>query len=227
MRFFFAGNAANGDDKNLDDYIYTNSATTESATSNVTVVLADPQLAGQTLNAGAVQRVNWNLTGLSNIEFIEARYSTDDGATFPITHLAHTTQNANSTGFDWTVPNVNSSTVRLRVQVSTKTGTAVTTLSGRFAIQSSGNPPPPGRAMITSAEVTGKKLRVYGVNFPEGAVVFMNGEKQKTAPGEPPTEALVCKKAGKWITPGTTVSLTIKLADGSFSEEYFYTRPQE
>ena len=224
VRFFFSGNAANGDGTNQGDYIYTRVDYTQSATSNVTVALAEPLLSGQTLNAGAVQRINWNVTGASNVALIEARYSTDDGDTFPITQLAFSTQSAAATGFDWTVPNVTSSTVKLRVQVSTKTGLPVEVFSGSFAIQGDGNPPT-NRPTVNRVELTGKKLRLYGFNFQEGAKVFMNGEKQKTANGEIITEQLVCKKAGNWIVPGTTVSLVVKNPDGSQSDEVLFTRP--
>lgn len=228
VRFFVSGNAANGDGTNQGDHIYTNSALAESATSNVSVALADPQLSGQTFNAGAVQRVNWNLTGLANIDLIEVRYSTDDGATFPITNLAFATEDANVTGFDWTLPNVNSATVRLRVQVSTKAGTAVTTTSGRFTIQGEGAPPPSNLPTITRVEITGKKLRIFGINFQMGAQIYLNGDKQKkTVNGEPPSEALIAKKAGKFIAPDTVVTLVVENPDGSKSEDYIYHRPPQ
>jgi hypothetical protein len=225
VRFFVAGNAANGNGTNQGDYIYTNSAISDSASTQVTVSLADPQLSGQTLSAGFVQRVNWNLTGLSNIDLIEVRYSTDDGATFPISNLAFTSQNSSTTGFDWTVPNITSSTVKLRVQVSTKVGTAVTAITGRFSIQSGSTPPPPtGQPTITKVEASGKHLWVYGNNFQDGAVVEMNGADIKTATVD--AQSLKCKKAAKQIAVGQTVTVVVRNPDSSKSEEVFFTKTE-
>jgi hypothetical protein len=81
------------------------------------------------------------------------------------------------------------------------------------------------KPVILSARLSGKKLFVTGRNFAEGAVILMNGEKQKTLIDEEnPTTVLIGKKAGKKIAPGQTVLLQIRLADGTLSEEFSFTK---
>src|SRR4029078_8840103 len=78
VRFFFAGNATNNSGvQDDDDFIYTNSASIDSTTSLVTLSL-QTDFEGQTLQGGSVFRIDWATTGASNIDNIEARYSTDD-----------------------------------------------------------------------------------------------------------------------------------------------------
>jgi hypothetical protein len=221
--FYAAGNAANGDGTNQNDYIYTNRATSESTTSNVTLALVtDP--VSQTLAAGSQFLIDWDATGLSNVESYELRYSTDDGATFPITNLIFSTGDENVTQHTWTVPDKPTSQARIRIQASTKSGSAVEVRSGRFTITGSGG----GEQeipVITSVERDGKKLFVNGANFQEGAKVYMNGEKQKTVnEDENPAGRLKCKKAGKKIAPGQTVTLVVKNPDDTESVEFLYTR---
>jgi hypothetical protein len=79
---------------------------------------------------------------------------------------------------------------------------------------------------ITGASISGKALYVEGQNFDEGAKVYLNDEKQKTA-NETSTTLLRCKKAGKQIERGTTVRLKVRNSDGTESAEFFYTRPAE
>lgn len=79
---------------------------------------------------------------------------------------------------------------------------------------------------ITGASVSGKALFVEGQNFDEGAKVFLNDEKQKTA-NETSNTLLRCKKAGKQIEPGATVRLKVHNSDGTESAEFSYTRPVE
>jgi N-acetylneuraminic acid mutarotase len=77
---------------------------------------------------------------------------------------------------------------------------------------------------ITGASVSGKTLFVEGQNFDEGAKVYLNDEKQKTA-NETATTMLRCKKAGRLIERGATVRLKVRNADGTESAEFTYTRP--
>ncbi len=222
VTFYVAGNAANNNGTNQGDYIYTNRALTESATSNVTVALVSNP-GDQTLAAGSQYLIDWTATGLSNVDSYEVRYSTDDGATFPITNLIFATTDANTTQFNWTVPNTPTSQGRLRVQASTKAGAAVEVRSGRFTISGTGGPQIPA---ITGAEVIGKHLYVYGSNFKDGADVDMNGADQKTSnDAENPTGKLKCKKAGKKINPGQTVTLVVRNPDGTQSASFLYQRP--
>jgi uncharacterized delta-60 repeat protein len=80
---------------------------------------------------------------------------------------------------------------------------------------------------ITGAEVSGKKLYVYGKNFDSGAEVWMNGEMQKKTRNDDlsPTTMLIAKKTGKKIAPGETVTLQVRNSDGALSEEFTFMRP--
>ncbi|HXF39527.1 MAG TPA: SBBP repeat-containing protein [Blastocatellia bacterium] len=67
----------------------------------------------------------------------------------------------------------------------------------------------------------GKKLFVTGQNFDDGAKVYINGEKQKSANDETsPSTSLIAKKAGKLIQPGDKV--TVHNSDGTVSNEFTY-----
>jgi hypothetical protein len=80
---------------------------------------------------------------------------------------------------------------------------------------------------IAGAWVSGKKLFVAGFNFDAGAKIYLNDEKQKTANDEPnSTTMLIGKKAGKNISRGQTVSLTVKNADGAVSEPFSFRRAE-
>jgi hypothetical protein len=222
VRFFVAGNATNNSGvQDDDDYIYINSASTDSPTSAVTLSL-ESDLDGQTLQGGSVFRVNWATTGPSNIDNIEVRYSTDDGATFPISNLVFSTTDASVTGTDWTVPNVSTTHAVLRVKVGKKSGDSVEVLSDAFAITGDGSAAIP---RIFSASLSGKKLFITGENFQQGAKVEMNGESQKTNNEEDFSHTLRCKKAGKKITPGVPVTLVVRNPDGARSAPFEFTRP--
>ncbi len=222
VRFFVAGNAANNDGQQGGDSIYLNSYLSDPRAAIPVTIALTSQLDGLTLTAGSMQRINWNATGLANITLIEVRYSTDDGATFPITNLVFSTTNANLTGFDWTVPNTPTTQGRIRVQASNGQGGATESRSGRFTIQGGG--PITNNPVITSVTLKGPKLFVNGSNFQEGAIVEMNGEDQKTATWDPPTFALRCKKAGNKIAVGATVNLVVRNPDGTRSNGMLFTR---
>jgi len=224
VRFWFAGNAANGDGTNQGDYIYTNSASSDSPTSAVTVSLQS-QPGGMTLSAGSHFSIQWTVTGQSNIDNIELRYSTDDGATFPISNLIVSTTDAATTSFDWTVPNTPTTHGIIRILVGKKSGDAVETRSGVFTITGDGSVTLPE---ITGAQANAKKLFVFGHNFEMGAVVEVNGNEQGTLNDEnDPTGFLRCKKAAKKIAPGSTAILTVRNPDGSVSEPFSFSRPPE
>lgn len=225
VRFYASGNAANGNGNNDGDFIYTTNAFTESETSNVTVAFAGTPVDGQTLNAGSVFRINWETTGKSNISSIELRYSTDDGATFPINNQIVNITDSNATSFDWTVPNVSSTTARLRIQVSTKGFSAIQKVSGKFALQ--GNVNPGSAPVITLAKFKGNKLDVFGTNFEIGSLIVVNDKEFATVNLEPPTEALRSKKAGKKTAAGATVEVKVKNLNGQFSNAVEVTKPLE
>jgi hypothetical protein len=223
VRFFVAGNAANGDGLSTGDSIYLNSYLSDPRAAIPVTIALTSELEGLTLNAGAVQRINWNATGLGNITLIEARYSTDDGATFPFTNFINSTQDpANVTGFDWIVPNTPTTQARIRVQASNGQGGVTESRSGRFTIQGGG--PITNNPVITSVRLKGAKLFVNGSNFQEGAIVEMNGADQKTATWDPPGQSLRCKKAGNKIEVGATVNLVVRNPDGTRSNGMLFTR---
>jgi hypothetical protein len=79
---------------------------------------------------------------------------------------------------------------------------------------------------IVSAGINGKKLLVLGLNFGEGAKVYLDGEKQKTTNDDStPTNLLIAKKAGKKIERGQVVVLTVRNPDGIESEPFSFRRP--
>ena len=221
--FWFAGNAANADGTNQGDYIYTKHVSSDSATSFVSVSLQS-QPGGLTLQAGSHFTIDWNVTGVSNIDNIEVRYSTDDGTTFPISNLLLFTNNPEITIYDWTVPNTPTAHAVIRVLVGKKSGDAVQTLSGVFTISGNGIATLP---KISSASVSGKKLLVFGESFQMGAIVLLNGDEQGTLNDDDFSHVLRCKKAGKKIVPGTTVSLRVRNPDGTLSDPFSFTRPLE
>lgn len=222
VRFWFAGNAANGDREIFGDYIYTSSASSDSPTSVVTVDLqSEPE--GMVLPAGSHYTINWIVTGLSNIDNIELRYSTDEGATFPITNLILSTTNPETTSYDWTVPNKPSTHAMIRILVGKKSGDAVQALSGVFTITGDGSAALPE---ISSATAGFKKLFVYGQNFAMGAVVEVNGTEVGTVnDGDDPSHFLRCKKGAKKIAPGSTGTIVVRNPDGTVSQPFSVTRP--
>ena len=224
VRFWFAGNAANGDGTNQGDYIYTSSASSDSPTSVVTVDL-ETDFEGLVLAAGSLQTINWSLSGLSNVDNIELRYSTDDGATFPITNQILATTNAETTSYDWTVPNKPSTHAIVRIMIGKKSGDAVQDLSDVFTITGDGTAVLPE---IQSITIKGKKLFVFGENFTMGSIVELDGNEVGTVNDEEdPLHFLRCKKGGKKIAPGATVTLTVLNPDGTRSAPFNYTRPLE
>jgi uncharacterized repeat protein (TIGR01451 family) len=80
---------------------------------------------------------------------------------------------------------------------------------------------------INRASVSGKKLLVFGNNFPEDSVVLLNNEPQKTKnDSSSPNTLLKAKKAGKKIKRGATVLLQVVAPDGRVSNLFSFTRPQ-
>jgi len=75
---------------------------------------------------------------------------------------------------------------------------------------------------IITASVSGKKLIVVGEKFEIGAVILINGEKQKTRNDDQnPQTTLIGKKAGKKIKPGD--KLQVRNPDGKISEEFIFS----
>ncbi len=224
VRFYVAGNAANNNGQQTGDNIYTTNTVSDPNFVPVTLSLAT-QLDNQVLVGGSVFRINYNVTGQANLDNVEIRYSTDDGATFPIANLVATITDPNVTGYDWTVPNIATTTARLRIQATPRTGATVEVRSGRFTIQTGSVPT--NRPVVTGITQNGKKVTVTGRNFQDGAVIEINGNEFATTNSDPPSEVLKSKKAGKKIKPGQTVEITVRNPDGQRSDALIYTRPDE
>jgi hypothetical protein len=225
VRFYVAGNATNNSGvQDDDDWIYTTSLLVDSPTTVVTVALDTPP-DGLTLDPGSVFTIGWSTTNPANIDNQEVRYSTDDGATFPITNQVFFTTDTSVTGLQWTVPDTPTTLARLRIRIGKKSGDAVEVVSDVFTIAGVGGVPPAPR--ITAVEQSGKKLYITGENFQEGAKVEMNGEDQKTTNQEDFSHNLKCKKAGKKIDPGEEVTLVVRNPDGARSDPFLYRRPLE
>ena len=177
------------------------------------------------LPAGSIHTINWAVTGPSNIDNIELRYSTDDGATFPISNLIVSTTNPATTSYDWTVPNTPSTHAFIRIMVGKKSGDAVQALSGVFTITGNGSAVLPE---ITGATANAKKLFVLGQNFAMGAVVEVNGNEVATLnDDDDPSHFLRCKKGAKKIAPGSTATLVVRNPNGAVSAPFSVTKPLE
>jgi hypothetical protein len=75
---------------------------------------------------------------------------------------------------------------------------------------------------ITACSIKGKKLFVCGDGFDEGAVILLNGEKQKTAnDSENPTTLLIAKKSGKKVSLDD--KLRVQNSDGTLSQEFTFS----
>jgi hypothetical protein len=236
VRFYVAGNAANGNEENDGDFIYTTFASADSPSSIVTLEL-ESSPGGQMLESGTTFNINWSVTGADYIDNIELRYSTDDGATFPITNQIFFTTDPSVNSYEWTLPNVATERARVRITVGKKSGTAITPIiSERFTIIATGGGGTPAVPEILNVSISGKKLRVNGANFKDGATLYMCGGcempvtdgsrvKKVSFSEEPPATTLTAKKAGKEIAPGSTVTLQVQNPDGSLSAPFSYTRP--
>jgi hypothetical protein len=236
VTFYAAGNAANDDGTNQNDYIYTTRASVDSPSSHVTLEF-ESQPTGQALAPGSLYTIDWRATGASNIDNIEIRYTSNDGDDgYPRANLILFTTDPNVSSYDWTIPDVDAPEARIRIQIGKKDGSAVEIISGLFAISGSGGSQP--RPVITNASVSGKKLFVSGQNFADGAQVYIcdacdtpssEGKKAKKIKNDSdnPDTLLVSKKAGKSISPGSSVRLQVKNPDGSLSEVFTFTRSLE
>jgi len=215
------GNAANDDGTDQGDYIYTNGVTIESPSTLVTLgLVSNPQ--GTTLDAGSTYTISWSATNSNNVASYEVRYSTDNGATFPITNLIFSTTDASDTSTQWVVPDTPTGAARIRVLASTDSGSVVTVISGAFTIQGSGGVQLP---LIESAHNVGNKLIVVGQNFEAGAVVTVNAQPVFTVNKTDFSHKLACKKGLKGIQTGTAVTLTVTNPDGGISSPFLFTRP--
>jgi hypothetical protein len=78
------------------------------------------------------------------------------------------------------------------------------------------------KPVIVAASVAGKKLFVTGSNFDLGAVILINGEKQKTInAASTPLGMLIAKKSGKKVKAGDKIQ--VRNSSGSLSLEFVFT----
>ena len=75
-----------------------------------TVTVTAPN-GGESLNAGDTYNITWTASDNFSVETVDLYYSTDSGATYP---NVIATGLSNSGSYPWTVPSVNSSTVRVK-----------------------------------------------------------------------------------------------------------------
>ena len=101
---------------------------------------------------------------------------------------------------------------------STAPRTGIIGIAARFlSVTQAGVP-----ARINRVTVSGKKLFVFGENFEPGAVILLNGERQKTVNDDQnPKTSLMAKKAGKEVTPGDKIQ--VRNPNGTLSEEFIFT----
>lgn len=83
--------------------------------------------------------------------------------------------------------------------------------------------------IITRAEIEEKKLLVYGCFTKKGATLLLDGVPQKhTLHAEDRRRGLVIgKKVGALIAPQQTVTIQLRFADGTISNQLMYTRPPD
>ena len=78
---------------------------------------------------------------------------------------------------------------------------------------------------ITGASVTNRRLLIQGSGFDAGAIILLDGQRQKTVgDDQTPATLLESRKAGKTIRPGQTVTLQVRNSDGALSNEFRFTR---
>jgi beta-glucanase (GH16 family) len=82
---------------------------------------------------------------------------------------------------------------------------------------------PARRPFIANVSIKKKNLIVMGGNFDDGAVILMDGERQKTLRDDIPS-TLIGKKVAKKIAPGQTVTLQVRNSDGELTDEFAFTR---
>lgn len=81
--------------------------------------------------------------------------------------------------------------------------------------------------MILNIQAAGKKLLVGGMNFDDGASIFIDGSLTKKVfnDADNPTTLLVARKAGNFIGVGQTVNVQVVNKNGVPSDEVKFTRP--
>jgi hypothetical protein len=160
---------------------------------------------------------------------------TNDGPGFNRNYIEHNSSGTfeGQTGgatwqFNWVAPKTDVGPVTFYVATNMANGDH--NLTGDFIFTQTktipSSPITSGPPVITSIIIQGKRMFVTGLNFDDGATMFVNDQKTKTRNDNTnPTTMLICKKAGNLIDPGTTVNLQVKNSDGTASAVFPYTRP--
>ncbi len=182
----------------------------------LTALTSGNEKAGALQNPGALGVLNNDGPGNSRqyIEHtLESNFSGQTGG-------AHWT-------FNWVAPSTNVGPVTLYAAGNQGDNNGVNTGDQIYTATVTINPPSAGTPIIDSAAVSGKKLVVTGKNFDIGAVLLLDGAKQKKTVNDDgnPSTMLVAKKSGKNIDHGATVTLQIRNLDGTLSEPFSFTRP--
>src|SRR5262249_28273646 len=87
------------------------------------------------------------------------------------------------------------------------------------------NRPAPAGPSIQAVAIDGKMLLVFGEGFVQGAVLLVDGGKQKSANDAlNPATTLIAKKAAKFLVPGQTYTLQVQNPGGVLSPGFSFTR---
>jgi hypothetical protein len=78
-------------------------------------------------------------------------------------------------------------------------------------------PPPPEIPEIENIDIAGKKITVTGMNFAEGAVIFVDDKEKGTA--YKGATKLVAKKGAKGIAPNTEITIKVVNPGGTSAEK--------
>lgn len=79
--------------------------------------------------------------------------------------------------------------------------------------------------VITDVSIAGKNLIVRGESFDSGAVILINGERQKTLHDPGDLTTLSGKKLAKKLTPGQMVNVQVRNSNDAVSAAFTFTRP--
>ncbi|HKQ06987.1 MAG TPA: BACON domain-containing carbohydrate-binding protein [Blastocatellia bacterium] len=79
--------------------------------------------------------------------------------------------------------------------------------------------------VITDVSIAGKNLIVRGESFDSGAVILINGERQKTLHDLDDLTTLSGKKLAKKLTPGQMVNVQVRNSNDAVSAAFTFTRP--
>jgi hypothetical protein len=140
--------------------------------------------------------------------------------------------------FNWVAPSTDVGSVTLYAAGNQANDDGTSSGDQIFIARATIDPSAPvivGPPVILNARIQGKKLFVSGENFGRGAEVFMcadcatpveDGKKLKKFKNDSdnPQTLLTSKKAGKEISPGSTVRLQVRNPDGTLSEVFEFTR---